>query len=68
MNRLRDADRVLGHSLSDEAYRKPSYDWYRPTVWNQIEQAVGCLAMMAGILIAALVLWGLLVGLFLVAS
>ena len=65
MNPRRDADRVLAHSYADEVYRRPTYEWYRPTLGDQIKQAAGCLAHVAALLIGSLVIWGLLVALFL---
>ena len=43
-------------------------DWYRPSVGEQIQQAAGCLAHVAALLIGSLVIWGLLVVLFLGAA
>ena len=63
-----DADRVLAHSYADEVYRRPDYDFYRPTLAQQLQQAAGCLAHMAALLIGALMIWALLITLFLGAA
>ena len=60
-----DADRVLAHTYADEVYRRPDYDFYRPTLAQQLQQAAGCLAHMAALLIGSLVVWGLFVALLL---
>ena len=38
-------------------YMQAEPDWYRPSVGEQIKEAIGCAAQMAGILIAAVVVW-----------
>ena len=39
-------------------------DWYRPSVGEQIQQAAGCAAQMAGIVVLAVLLWLLGVGVY----
>lgn len=41
-------------------YMQAEPNWYRPTAMDNLRLAVGCLAQVAGALIASLVLWGLL--------
>ena len=43
-------------------------DWYRPSVGEQIKEAVGCFAQMLGILIAAVAIWLIGVGVFIALS
>jgi hypothetical protein len=63
-----DADRVLAHTYADEVYVKPTYDFYRPTLAQQLQQVAGCLAHMAALILAAFVIWALLITLFLGAA
>ena len=64
-DRRRDAGRVLAHSYADEVYVRPVYTRYSPTLREEALSAIGCAAHMAGIVIGALVIWGLLFALFL---
>ena len=45
-------------------YLQAEPDWYRPSAAENVRLAVGCLAQMAGAILGAFVLWGLLVALF----
>ena len=48
-------------------YLQAEPDWYRQSTGEQIKEAVGCAAQMAGILIGAVLLWLTAFGLFALA-
>ena len=47
-------------SVPHPIYMQAEPNWYRPTAWDNVRLAVGCMAQLAGALIGSLVLWALL--------
>lgn len=45
----------LAHSLSDEAYKRPTYDWYRPRFVDVVKFVVG-MALVYGLIVALIVI------------